>query len=105
MLPCITETVLDGRVALHLVGDFDLQSRATLERACERLSRHEPSRRVVIDLSGVEFIDCASLRILARAVQQRRRVGDPSRLVGASPFVRRILDVGGFLLDPAPVTA
>lgn len=96
MLPSITVTACGQSVVLRLAGEFDLVTRDELEAACRRLEASEATQHVQIDLSGVGYIDCASLRAIALVVLARRALGDPTSLVVTSPFLRHLLEVMGF---------
>ena len=57
-------TKREGRT--HVVsarGELDLFSRAALEREL-RLARASDAERIVLDLSGLTYIDCAGLRMI-----------------------------------------
>jgi anti-sigma B factor antagonist len=100
--PTITQTLSAGRVVLRLAGEFDLASRATLEDACRLVQRHGPAHDLVVDLSAVEFVDCASLRTISRAVRTRQAAGGGCTVLVTSPFLLRLLEVSG-LGDGLPV--
>ena len=69
----------DG-VRLALAGDLDLGGAAELESRLGDLD--EPAGSVVIDLSGVEFIDSSGIRTLIIArTQHSSRLVEPSRAV------------------------
>lgn len=89
----------DHFLRLRLIGEIDLATAAELE---ERLAQLAPSaRRVRLDLSSVEFIDCRGLRVLIDAVagathDRRQLVIDPDvsapvrRLIALTDTGRRI---------------
>jgi stage II sporulation protein AA (anti-sigma F factor antagonist) len=90
-----------GAVVLHLRGEHDCSTvDALAETLAAAVARDEP--RLVIDLSEVEFIDTATVRVLTRAgdvlAQQSRTMSirSPSRaaarvlaLCGASDLIER----------------
>ena len=96
MPPTIIESVVGRRSVLHLIGEIDVADRVALVDACARVRGRDALTRVVIDLSRVEFIDCAALRELARTVRARQAVGDPVVTAVPSPFLRRLLDITGY---------
>ena len=55
--------------------------------------------RVVIDLSGLEYIDCCALRVLSRARSQARRVGGDLLLTAPGPVVLRVIALAGMSAD------
>lgn len=51
--------------------------------------------RLLIDLSGVEFVDSSGLRVLIEAHQSRQHAGRSLLLANPSPVVRRLFDIAG----------
>jgi anti-anti-sigma factor len=99
-----------GSVVLMITGDLDLLGSAVLIEAIDRLNAPDP---VVIDVSGLSFIDSAGFKQLLE-VHARR----PFVLRGDHPVVQTLLEIadrGGapsapqgsaFRLDPEdPSTA
>jgi anti-anti-sigma factor len=83
----------DGRVRLTITGDLDITTVPILTRQLARLAGLRPAE-LVIDLSGVSFLDCASARLLAgtAALLPPDR---PPVLASVRPAVRRLLDLLG----------
>ena len=54
------------------------------------------SARLVVDLSGVDYMSSAGLRSLLGAVKKARSVGGDVRLAAPQPNVFRVLDMSGF---------
>ncbi|RKE23562.1 STAS domain-containing protein [Streptomyces sp. TLI_171] len=74
-------------------GDLDLDTAPDLQRElAAALGTH---REVVVDLSAVDFMDCAGLRPLARAGKEAEREGACLVLRGAGPRVLRLLRLTG----------
>lgn len=92
----ITHEVVDGgrSVRLHMVGEIDMATVPHVEEALAS-ALEDGSDQVVLDLSGVEFMDSSGLNalILARNVLDERSV----RLViaGLSDQVRRLFEISG----------
>ena len=83
------EIVTDGPT-LVLSGDFDARSTWEVRNALrERLSGVEQD--VVVDLTGVAFIDATAARVLAYASREAARSGHHVTLRGCGPAVRRML--------------
>ena len=78
-----------GRVGLRLIGELDLNTVELLE--AELAGSREQSPPAVIDLSELRFLDLIGLRALLRAGQATAR--PPTRLVGATGIVRRLIEL------------
>jgi anti-anti-sigma factor len=78
-----------GRVGLRLIGELDLNTVALLETELARSREQAPP--AVIDLSELRFLDLIGLRALLRAGQAGAT--PPTRLVGATGIVRRLIDL------------
>jgi anti-sigma B factor antagonist len=69
----ISATQNDREVMIALEGELDLATSPQLEAACPEAARQ--ARRVVIDLSGLSFIDSTGLRALLSANTSGQREG------------------------------
>ena len=99
MFPAVTETLAAHGVVVHFYGDLDIGTRPEVAAACRRVGSYDSRLRVHLDLSGVDFVDCRSLRIIADAVRLRHALGDPTTVVAPSPFLRSLFELTGYL-DP-----
>jgi anti-sigma B factor antagonist len=83
----------DGSVVVELAGELDLYNAEELRSALHDAAARKPAR-LVIDLSGVEFIDSTALGVL---VEIRRRLENRRAflLASAGRDVRRTLEVSG----------
>jgi anti-sigma B factor antagonist len=89
--------VLRGSVTVVcLRGELDVLDAPALQ-ACLGDIRWPGRPRSIIDLTGLEFIDCACLAVLARYARSLRDRGGAVELVGPYGAVRRILSVTGLL--------
>src|SRR5215211_2343040 len=81
----VHESDIDGVRLLEVFGELDL---ATAPRLCAQLdaARTQRVRRVVVDLTGVDFCDSTGLRALMGASTELRHAG------GA---VARLFDIAG----------
>jgi anti-anti-sigma factor len=83
--------VIPGEDCLRLIGELDLAGVPAL-RAC-LAERHEGN--VVVDCSGLTFIDCAGLGALVGAHQDRARAGAQLTVLAPSHCLRRLLELTG----------
>ena len=83
----------EGRIVVRLVGELDLYNahevRETLLRCCA-----ESPERLVVDLSGVTFIDSTALGVL---IEARTRLPNKRGFLLAAPGLetRRALEISG----------
>ena len=85
----------DGEITLICRGDLDLLTRADLGAACyDALSLS--TRLLRIDLDGVDFLDCASIRLLDQTAVIQHRQGGEFEVVCSNEFLRRVLRLTGF---------
>ncbi len=78
------------------MGRVDSVSSAELERVV--VARIDAGgRRLVLDLSGVEYISSAGLRVLLMAAKRLKAPPAALVLCGLGPSVRTVLELAGFL--------
>ncbi|HEV2767799.1 MAG TPA: STAS domain-containing protein [Acidimicrobiales bacterium] len=75
------------------VGELDA---FTVGRFRETLTELGGGRRLLIDLSGVPFLDSAGLGALIGGVRRSREAGGDVAVYGARPAVARLLHTTGF---------
>lgn len=80
-------------VVVRLAGELDLYNAQTVRDALSEAVAEEP-QRVVVDLSGVEFLDSTALGVL---VEARAKLPDRRAFLLAAPGLepRRALQVAG----------
>ena len=84
----------DGGTIVAVRGEVDVCTEAPLQRALLRIIR-ERSARLMLDLSGVAFMDCAGLRALLATRRRAELRGGSMRLIATSAAVRRIIELTG----------
>ena len=84
----------DGGTIVAISGEVDVCTEAPLQQALLRIIR-ERSARLMLDLSGVSFMDCAGLRALLATRRRAELRGGCMRLIAASAAVRRIIELTG----------
>ncbi len=80
------------RCVIAPVGDLDLSSAATLD-AEVRAAEGTDVDRIVVDLSGVTFMDSTGLRLLLQAEARSRADSSRLRLVRGSRRVQRVFEL------------
>jgi anti-sigma B factor antagonist len=91
--PVLSVESIDGGCIIRLAGELDLYNAPTVREALTELSADEP-RRVIVDLSEVEFIDSTALGVL---IEARTKLPDRKGFVLAGPRLetRRALEISG----------
>jgi len=82
----------DGTCRLKLVGEFDISGR---ELADELLGRVNGARRLVLDLSELEFIDSMGIHFLVTAHAAARAEGRDLAIIRGGPQVSRVFSLVG----------
>lgn len=83
----------DGVSVARLSGEIDLSNAESIGDAVVLLF-DRPGVGVVIDLTAIDYLDSAGVRLLFRVVQSSERAGGSLRVViPAASNVRRILDL------------
>ena len=84
----------DGGAVVWASGDIDTNAAETFQdMMLQVMRRHSPS--LLLDLSGVSFMDCAGLRALLLTQRRAGMRGGSVSLIAESPAVRRIIDLLG----------
>jgi anti-anti-sigma factor len=78
-------------VIVTVAGDVDLANATEL---AETLSAQADSH-LVVDLSGVRFLDSKGIEVLVRAYQAQSNAARTFRTVGEIDQVRRVLEIAG----------
>ena len=92
-MPPLTVTITreGGVCVLAVSGELDIATTPALTRQAAA-ALQDPTERLIIDLSGLEFLDCCGARALA-AVTRAAPSGCPVLVRGAAAQARRILDL------------
>lgn len=90
------EPMKDGWVRVRVEGELALDSSSTLERAVE--AELMADSHVLLDLSGIDFIDSAGLRAMTALVRMAKASGRKLRLSAELPaHARRLMEIVGLL--------
>lgn len=85
---CVTVAALQGRVDSTSSEEVEKRIVALLQRG---------EKRLVLDLSGVDYMASVGLRVLLTAAKKSARVEARLALAAPTDFVREILRMTGFL--------
>ena len=88
---------------LPLEGEIDLHRSPRVERSLASMIKKKPDR-IIVDLSGVTFIDSSGMAVLIRALQNVKEYGGKLSLSGMNDHVRPIFETARldqlFVIDP-----
>ena len=79
---------------IALTGELDLSDTGRVEEELVRVEGTD-AERIVIDLSGLQFIDTSGVRLVVEADVRSRRNGGRLRLVHGSRPVQRVFEIVG----------
>jgi anti-anti-sigma factor len=82
-----------GRIVVSVGEELDLATADGLWQELKDL--FEPGSVVVLDGTGLVFMDSTGLRVLIRAAQQAQQAGAVFRVVAPHPAVQRVLELSG----------
>jgi anti-sigma B factor antagonist len=82
-----------GQAVVGLGGELDVNDAAGVTLALAGVAASHPD--IIIDLTGLEFVDCCGLWALTRAREQASRAGGGLLLAAPQQLVLRILALTG----------
>ena len=80
----------DGLAIVAVAGELDRATAPEVSKALTSLA--ERDRVVLVDLSGIEFVDCAGIALLARAWRRQRELGGELVLDVSSEAVSKLIE-------------
>lgn len=103
-LPIDTSCPSPATARLGVAGEIDLATAPVLRDKLLTLLRNQTPAVLVVDLTGVTFLDCAGISALVGVRNAAGRTGCQMRITYLQPFVRRVLEVAGLLgIFTAPI--
>ena len=91
----IAHTVGARRIRVEITGEMDLRTAPRLRDSLDALIARHPGRDLVLDLTGVSFIDSAGLGVLLGRYRRLEQRGARMVLVGVSSGVHAMLALAG----------
>jgi anti-sigma B factor antagonist len=80
-----------GEVRIRPVGELDLSTSPELEASLA--SAHRPGRLLIVDLSGLEFMDSTGLTLLTRWSLAAERDGFALALAPGNDRIQRLFEI------------
>ena len=91
----IKEKSLQGAIVVSISGKLDAVSSSEAEKSLEQTLAGKPAK-LLLDLSGLEYISSAGLRILLVAAKKSRQQSCAIALCSLNSKVREVFDLSGF---------
>lgn len=91
----ITETIINNIAVYLLNGRIDTEGAVTLEKHLVNASQNG-NHRMVLDMSQVEYINSAGLRVLAEVLTLNKEQDGNLHLAGINSKVERVFKIIGF---------
>jgi len=91
----ISERQEGGITVLSLEGRLDAQSAGGVEETFKK-KMEEGASKLLVDLSGVEYVSSAGLRVLLATSKKLNAQGGKLVLCGLKPYVQEVFEVAGF---------
>lgn len=86
----------DGVAILSVRGRFDFSQYSVFKEEQARFLDKDSVKAVVLDFSGLDYLDSAALGILLVLLDKAKEREQPVTIRGATGVVREILDVAHF---------
>lgn len=92
----IKESTVDGVKVVSVSGRLDAETSPEL---CKKLNEQLESKNntVVLDLSSLEYISSAGLRVVLEITKRARVIGGELYLVNLQDYVRKVLEISGLI--------
>jgi anti-sigma B factor antagonist len=88
-----TDVRSDSSIVCKPLGNLDWSDAMSLRQVVR--GPLQPGAEIVIDLSGVEFIDAVGMQAVVGSVRLARAFGSTARICNARPQVQRVMDLVG----------
>ncbi len=91
----ITVTSRDSALTIALSGEIDHHgARGMMAQMDDAIAERLPTH-LVLDLSGVTFMDSSGIAVLLRVLRQVQQIGGTLRVTSIPTQARRVLDAAG----------
>lgn len=90
-----TVSVADGKAVIKLQGRFDFNAHREFREAVDK-SMEGTAREVLVDLSGVDYLDSSALGMLLMLRDKAKTAAREVALTNCSGAVKQVLDIANF---------
>lgn len=82
---------------IEVAGELDLHSAPQLRAETARAIESQSSPRIIVDLSGVTFLDSTGVGVLVGALKRAREANGALQFCGAQTRVSRVFEITGLI--------
>ena len=87
----------DGATVVEVAGELDLHSAPQLRAELTRAIESSAPPRVIVDLSGVTFLDSTGVGVLVGALKRAREADGKLHFCNPQPRVCRVFEITGLV--------
>lgn len=84
-----------GRLTAHIVCEVDHHTAKPMREKIDRMLFEAKPNFLIIDLSGVEFMDSSGLGLILGRVEKATAIGAEVVLIGASKRIMKLISLSG----------
>lgn len=81
------------RSVVEVTGDIDLYTSPKLRQTVLELFRQRGQETVIVDLSGVKYVDSSGIASLVEGLQEAKKIGARFVLAGLNDAPRHVLEL------------
>jgi anti-sigma B factor antagonist len=82
----------DGVLICHIQGDIDIHSSPEFNKSVEKIAK-DKSQKVVMEFSGVSYVDSSGLATLVAALKKLKSYGGKLKLANLSDKVKGLFEI------------
>ncbi len=83
------------RLVAHLFGELDHHSVQPLRQEIDRAATAAQTRQLILDFSGVTFMDSSGIGLVMGRYQLAQQLGAQLSLTGLNSSLRRVMQIAG----------
>ena len=91
----ITVTSRDSALTIALSGEIDHHGAREMMTQLDQAIAERLPAQLVLDMSGVTFMDSSGIAVLLRALRRSEHIGGTLRVTSIPTQARRVLDAAG----------
>lgn len=91
----ITTSYSSGRLIINLGGELDHHGARQIMRTIDGIIDEYLPRDVVLDMSGVSFMDSSGIAVILKADRRMRETGGRAAVINAGKQPQRVIDASG----------